>query len=55
VFEVWESQEHYDRAMEMIAPRMQALAGELLQPTTGPSTEVFEVHGIVIPRGDIVV
>jgi hypothetical protein len=55
VFEVWESQEHFDRAMEMIAPLMQALAGELPQPTTGPSTEVFEVHGIVIPRGDIVV
>jgi hypothetical protein len=55
VFEVWESKEHYDRAMEVVARLTRELAGDLPQPSTGQSTEVFEVHGLVIPRGDIVV
>lgn len=50
-FEVWESKEHYDRAMEIAASLMRDLAGDLPQP----STEVFEVRGMVIPRGDIVI
>ena len=53
-FEVWESKDHYDRAMEMSASVMRDLAGDLPQPSTNESKEVFEVRGIVIPRGDIV-
>jgi|GEM_PF-1160071 hypothetical protein len=54
-FEVWESKEHYDRAMEMAVSLMRDLAGDVPQPSTEQSTEVFEVRGIVIPRGDIVI
>jgi len=54
-FEVWESKDHYDRANQMTGSLMRELAGELPQPSTEPSTEVFEVRGLVIPRGDIVI
>ena len=54
-FEVWESKEHYDRAMEIAVSLMRDLAGDRPQPSTEQSTEVFEVRGIVIPRGDIVI
>ena len=54
-FEVWESKEHYDRAMETSVSLMRELAGDLQKPSTEPSAEVFEVRGIVIPRGDIVI
>jgi hypothetical protein len=54
-FEVWESKEHYDRAMETAVSLMRDLAGDLPQPSTDESAEVFEVRGIVIPRGDIVI
>ena len=54
-FEVWESKEHYDRAMEMSDSLRRELAGDLPQPSPEQSTEVFEVRGIVIPRGNIVV
>ena len=54
-FEVWESKEHYDRAIEIAVSLMRDLAGDLPQPSTEQSTEVFEVRGIVIPRGDIVI
>jgi hypothetical protein len=54
-FEVWESKEHYDRAMEIAVSLMRDLAGDLPQTSTEQSTEVFEVRGVVIPRGDIVI
>ena len=54
-FEVWESKDHYDRATAMTGSLMRDLAGDLPQPSTEPSAEVFEVRGLVIPRGDIVV
>ncbi len=54
-FEVWESKEHYDRAMEIAVSLMRDLAGDLRQPSAEQSTEVFEVRGIVIPGGDIVI
>jgi len=54
-FEVWESKEHYDRAMEIAVSLMRDLAGDLPQPSTEQSTELFEVRGMVIPRGDIVI
>ena len=55
LFQVFESKEHYDRAMETSASLMRELAGDLPQPSTEQSTEVFEVRGIVIPHGDIVI
>jgi hypothetical protein len=55
LFQVFESKEHYDRAMDISASLMRELAGDLPQPSTEQSTEVFEVRGIVIPRGDIVI
>ena len=54
-FEVWESKDHYDRATEMTGSLMRDLAGDLPQPSTDESSEVFEVRGLVIPRGDIAV
>ena len=54
-FEVWESKDHYDRATEMTSSLVRDLAGDLPQPSTDESTEVFEVRGLVIPRGDIVI
>jgi hypothetical protein len=54
-FEVWESKDHYDRAIQMTDPLMRDLAGDLPQPSTEPSAEAFEVRGLVIPRGDIVI
>ena len=55
LFQVFESKEHYDRSMEISGSLMRDLAGDLPQPWTDQSTEVFEVRGIVIPRGDIVI
>jgi hypothetical protein len=54
-FEVWESKEHYDRATEMSDSVRRELGGDLPQPSTEKSTEVFEVRGMVIPRGSIVI
>ena len=54
-FEVWESKEHYERANEMTRTMMQDLAEDLPQPSTEPTAEAFEVRGLVIPRGDIVI
>ena len=55
LFQVFESKEHYDRAMDMSASLERDLAGDLPQPSTEQSTEVFEVRCIVISRGDIVI
>ena len=54
-FEVWESKEHYDRAMEFSDSLGRELAGDLPQPSPEKSTEDFDVRGIVIPRGDILI
>ncbi len=54
VFEVWESKEHYDGAnAAIVIPLMRELAGDQPAPPIEQSTEAFEVHGLVIPRGDI--
>ena len=56
VLEVWESKEHYDRAnADIVVPLMQKLTGDQPAPRIEQATEVFEVHGLVIPRGGILV
>lgn len=56
VMEVWESKEDYDRAnAEIVFPLMQKLAGDQPAPPLEQATEVFEVHGLVIPRGGILI
>ena len=56
VLEVWESKEHYDRAnAEIVFPLMQKLAGDQPAPPIEQATEAFEVHGLVIPRGGILI
>ena len=54
-FEVWESKDHYDRATEMTESLMRELAGDLPLASIDESTEAFEVRGLVIPRGDILI
>lgn len=56
VLEVWESKEHYDRAnADIVFPLMRKLAGDQPAPPIEQATEAFEVHGLVIPRGDILI
>ena len=56
VLEVWESKEHYDRAnADIVFPLMRKLAGDQPTPPIEQSTEAFEVHGLVVPRGDILI
>jgi hypothetical protein len=56
VVEVWESKEHYDRAnADIVFPLMRELAGNQPMPPIEQATEVFEVHGLVIPRGGILI
>lgn len=56
VLEVWEPQKHYDRAnTDIVFPLTRELTGE--QPATPieQTTKTFAVHGLVIPRGDILI
>ena len=54
--EVWESKEHYDRAMsDIVFPLMQELAGDQPPPSTEPATETLDVHGLVIPSGNVLI
>ena len=56
VLEVWESKEHYDRAnTDILFPLMRELAGDQAPPSTEQATEPFDVHGLVIPSGNIVI
>lgn len=56
VLEVWESKERYDRAnADIVFPLMQKLAGDRPAPPIEQAIETFEVHGLVIPRGDILI
>ena len=53
---MWESKEHYDRAnADIVFPLMRKLAGDQPGPPIEQATEAFEVHGLVIPRGDILI
>jgi hypothetical protein len=54
--EVWESKEHYDRAnIDIVFPLMRELAGDQPPPSTAPATETFEVRGLTIPSGNIMI
>jgi hypothetical protein len=54
--EVWESKEHYDRAnTDIVFPLMRELAGDQPPLSTEPATETFDVHGLVIPNGNILI
>ena len=54
--EVWESKEHYDRAnTDIVFPLMRELAGNEPPPSTEPATETFDIHGLVIPSGHILI
>ena len=56
VLEVWESKGHYDRAnTDIVFPLMRELAGDQPSPSIEQATESFDVHGLVIPRGDILI
>jgi hypothetical protein len=56
VLEVWESKEHYDRAnTDIVFPLMRELAGDQSPPSIEQATEAFDVHGLVIPRGNILI
>ena len=52
--EVWESKHHYDRAnTDIVFPLMRELAGDQPPPSIEPATETFDIHGLVIPNGNI--
>jgi hypothetical protein len=54
--EVWQSKEHYDRAnTDIVFPLMRELAGDEPPTPTEPATETFDVHGLVIPSGNILI
>jgi hypothetical protein len=56
IVEVWESKEHYDRAnTDVVFPLMRELGGDQLLHSTEQATEAFDVHGLVIPSGNILI
>ena len=56
IVEVWESKEHYDRAnTNVVLPLLRELAGDQPVPSIRQATEAFDVHGLVIPSGNILI
>jgi hypothetical protein len=56
IVEVWESKEHYDRAnTDIVLPLTRELGGDQLLPSMEQATEAFDVHGLVIPSGNILI
>jgi hypothetical protein len=56
VLEVWESREHCDRAnTDILFPLMRELAGDQPSLSIEQTTGAFDVHGLVIRRGNIVI
>jgi hypothetical protein len=54
--EVWESKEHYERAnAEIVFPLLRELAGDQPMPSIEQSAEAFDVRGLVIPSGNVLV
>jgi hypothetical protein len=55
-FQVLESKEHCDRAnTDIVFPLMRELAGDQPPPSTEPATETFDVRGLEIPSGNILI
>ena len=56
VVEVWESKEHYDRAnTDIVFPLMRELAGHQPPPSMEVATETFDVRGLTIPSGNVMI
>ena len=56
LLEVWESKEHYDRAnTDIVLPLMRELTRDQPAPQIEPATEVFAVHGLVIPPANVLI
>ena len=56
IVQVWESKEHYDRAnTDIVLPLLRELAGDQPVPSIRQATEAFDVHGLVIPSGNILI
>jgi hypothetical protein len=56
IVQVWESKEHYDRAnTDIVFPLMRELAGDQPPPSIEQATEAFDVRGLVIPSGYILI
>ena len=55
VVEVWESRAHYDRYQRELMASLADNSGAGMPPSMpAPTTEEFEVRGLVIPQGNIV-
>lgn len=56
VIEVWESRAHHDRYQrELMASLADNSGAGMSPPMPAPTTEEFEVRGLVIPKGSIFV
>jgi hypothetical protein len=56
IVQVWESKERYDRAnTDIVFPLMRELAGDQPPPSIEQATEAFDVRGLVIPSGNILI
>jgi hypothetical protein len=56
IVQVWESKEHYDRAnTDVVFPLMRELGGDQPPPSIEQATEAFDVRGLVIPSGNILI
>jgi hypothetical protein len=54
--EVWESKQHYDRAnTDIVFPLMREIAGDQPPPSIELATETFDILGLVIPNGNILI
>jgi hypothetical protein len=54
--EVWESKEHYDRAnTDIVFPLMRELAGDQPPPSMAVATETFDVRGLTISSGNVMI
>ena len=54
--EVWESQEHYDHAnTDVVFPLIRELASDQPPSSTEPAMETFDVRGLEIPSGNIMI
>ena len=56
VLEVWESAEHFERHdADVVLPAMQRLSAGAPGPAPRQAVQTFEVHGLVVPGGAVLV